>query len=195
MIEPWLVRFADATRAFFDNPKHKRNNHWYWLGVGMAATAMATDSDRHWQIARGIMADAARDIAADGTLPLELARGGRAIHYHAFSVMPLVVLAELGAARGEDWYALNDGALHRLVDVTVAGFAAPEVFDKLAGVPQQRPVTHASGAGWIQLYAARFPERVTGKTLPEMKSGHRWIGGDVTTLAFALSTMKAPPTR
>lgn len=195
VIEPWLVRFADASRAFFDNPNHKRNNHWYWLGVGMAATALAADSDRHWTIARGIMTDAARDIAADGTLPMELARGGRAIHYHAFSVMPLVVLAELGAAKGEDWYALNGGALHRLVAVTIAGFAAPQLFDKLAGTPQQRPVTHASGAGWIQLYAARFPDRVAGKTLPEMRSGHRWIGGDVANLAHVLAALKPPATR
>lgn len=190
-IEPWLFRFADASRKFFDDPKHKRNNHWYWLGLGLGATAIATGSDRHWQAARGIMADAARDIAADGTLPMELARGGRAIHYHAFALMPLVVLAELGAARGENWYALGDGALHRLVDITIAGLADVSLFDRLAGVPQQRPV--GEGAGWLQLYAARFPERVKGKpVLPDTKPGHRWIGGDVTLLAEALSRSRMP---
>lgn len=186
VIEPWLNRFADATRAFFDDPRHKRNNHWYWLGLGIAATALATDSDRHWQIARGIMADAARDIAADGTLAMEIARGGRAIHYHAFAVMPLVVLAELGMSRGENWYALGDGALHRLVDVTLKGLADPTLFDRLARVPQQRPVSHIGGAGWLQLYGARFPDRLKDRVLPDTKSSHRWLGGDVTMLAEAL---------
>lgn len=194
VIEPWLMRFADASRAFFDNPNHKRNNHWYWLGLGVAATALATDSDRHWRIARGIMADAARDIAADGTLPMEIARGGRAIHYHAFAVMPLVVLAELGAARGEDWYALNGGALHRLADVTLRGLAGPALFERLSGVPQQSPV--GAGAGWLQLYGARFPERLRDRPLPETKAGHRWIGGDATLLAQALAALPAAvPTR
>ena len=184
VIELWLMRFADAARAFFDDPKHKRNNHWYWLGLAAGATAIATDSDRHWQIARGIMADAARDIAADGTLPMEIARGGRAIHYHAFAVMPLVVLAELGRVKDEDWYAMGDGALHRLVNVTLQGLADPTLFDRLAGVPQQRPV--GAGAGWLQIYAARFPDRLKDRSLPETKSGHHWIGGDVTLLATAL---------
>ncbi|MEQ1615365.1 MAG: alginate lyase family protein, partial [Hyphomicrobiaceae bacterium] len=161
------------------------------LGLGIAATALATDSDRHWQIARAIMADAARDIAADGTLPMEIARGGRAIHYHAFAVMPLVVLAELGRARGEDWYALGDGALHRLVDVTLRGLADPALFDRLAQVAQQRPVTHVGGAGWLQLYGARFPERLQNRPLPDTKPGHRWIGGDVTVLAATLRRLPA----
>ena len=189
IIEPWLMRFADASRAFFDDPKHKRNNHWYWLGLGIGATALATDSDKHWQIARGIMTDAARDIAADGTLPMEIERGGRAIHYHAFAVMPLVVLAELGRARGEDWYALNNGALHRLVDITIAGFADPALFDRLARVPQQRPLNNSTGAGWIQLYAAHNAARLQGKSLPMMKSGHRWLGGDVQVLDDVLAAL------
>lgn len=194
IIEPWLMRFADGARAFFDDPKHKRNNHWYWLGLGIGATALATNSDQHWQIARGIMTDAARDISADGTLALEMQRGGRAIHYHAFAVMPLVVLAELGRAKGEDWYALNQGALHRLVDVTIAGFAEPAMFDRLAGVVQQRPLTHSTGAGWIQMYAAHNADRLQGKSLPGMKSGHRWIGGDAQVLDEILRLMGRPKT-
>ena len=194
IIEPWLMRFADGARAFFDDPKHKRNNHWYWLGLGIGATGLATDSDKHWQIARGIMTDAARDISADGTLALEIQRGGRAIHYHAFAVMPLVVLAELGRAKGEDWYALNQGALHRLVDVTIAGLADPAMFDRLAGVVQQRPLTHSTGAGWIQMYAAHNADRLQGKSLPGMKSGHRWIGGDAQVLDEILRLMGRPKT-
>jgi len=188
VIEPWLVRFADAARAFFDDPKRRRNNHWYWLGLAVGATALATDSVRHWDMARSIMGDAARDIAADGTLPLELARGGRAIHYHAFAVMPIVVLAELGAARGEDWYGLADGAVHRLVDATLKGLSDPTLFDRLAATPQQRGAE--AGAGWLHLYAARHPDQLTGKARPDMKPGHRWLGGDVAVLDQALKRLR-----
>lgn len=183
LIEPWLIKWADAARAVFDDKSIKRNNHWYWLGLGLGAVGLATGSDTHWQMAKAIMADAARDIAADGTLPHELERQGRALHYHAFSVMPLVTLAELGVSRGEDWYALNGGALHRLVSKTAEGLAEPAIFDKLAGATQERPVK--TFAGWLSLYRARFPGRL--KTDLDQPSSHRWFGGDVSVLRRALA--------
>jgi poly(beta-D-mannuronate) lyase len=187
IIESWLVRFADATIAFFDNRDRKRNNHWYWLGLGVGATALATDSERHWVVARGIMQDAASDIRDDGILPLELDRKARALHYHVFAMMPLIVLAELGASRGEDWYALSNGALHRLVGVTMKGLLDPDPFSTLAGEPQEIPVE--PGAGWLQLYGWRFPERLVDN-LPDVPLGHRWLGGDTTILA---QTLKMAP--
>jgi poly(beta-D-mannuronate) lyase len=187
VIEPWLVRFADATVKFFDDPSHKRNNHWYWQGLALAAVGLGADSDKHWQRARAVMADAARDITAEGTLPMELQRGARALHYHAFSAMPVVALAALGKAKGEDWFALNNKAVERLVQATAKGLADPAVFDKLSGVAQERPVNPF--AGWAQLYTALVP----GQTLtvpPELRDGHRWLGGDVMVLQRVLAGLK-----
>lgn len=187
VIEPWLLRFADRARGFFDDPERRRNNHWYWLGLALGATAIATDSARHWDLARGIMADAARDIASDGTLKAELDRKARALHYHAFAAMPLVVLAELARAKGEDWYAPGDGALHRLVKTTLDGFADPHLFERLSGEPQE-PGTRP-GAGWTGLYRARYPDRAPGAAL-DGAEGHRWLGGSVTILAEALEQIR-----
>jgi poly(beta-D-mannuronate) lyase len=183
IVEPWLIKVADAARAHFDNTSIKRNNHWYWLGLGLGAVGLAANSDKHWQMARGVMNDASRDITAEGTLPLEMAREGRALYYHAFAVMPLVALAELGGARGEDWYALNDGAVHRLVAKTAEGLNDPSIFDKLANTAQQRPVKPV--AGWIALYRARFPDRLP--KAPQQPSKHRWLGGDVEILMQVLA--------
>lgn len=183
-IEPWLVRMADDARSVFDDGTHKRNNHWYWLGLGLGAVGEATGSEKHWAQARDIMRDAARDIAADGSLPMEIARGQRALHYHAFALMPLVTLAEIAHARGEDFDALGNGALGRLVQVTLKGIADPTHFDKLAGVAQERPVN--PGSGWLPLYLHRHA--LEGVPLAAMQPGHRWLGGDVATLAGVLGT-------
>jgi poly(beta-D-mannuronate) lyase len=183
VIEPWLTQWADAARAFFDDPARQRNNHWYWLGLGLGAVGIACDSPRHWDAARAIMHDAARDIAADGSLAHEMTRKGRALFYHAFAAMPLVVLARLAEAKGEDFYAAGGGALHRLVRLTLQGMADPAAFDARAGSPQQRPLK--AGAGWFQLYAERFPDRAHPRA--EMAASHRWLGGDVTLLGKALA--------
>ena len=182
-IEPWLQSFADVARAFFDDPERKRNNHWYWLGLGEAAVGLATESPRHLDIARGIMQDALRDIAPDGSLPEEMARKGRALHYHGFAVTPLVMMAELAASRGEDWYAFENGALHRLVTFTLSGLQSPEKMDALVGVAQERPIN--GHAGWLHVYRRRFPDRVTG-TLPKVSEGHRWLGGNSIVLLDVL---------
>ncbi len=187
VIEPWLERFADRARSFFDDPSRKRNNHWYWLGLGLAATALATDSPRHWAEARGIMTDASADIRADGALPAELDRKSRALQYHTFSLMPLIAMAELAHAKGEDWYALGDGALHRLAALCMRGLADPDVFDRLAKARQDRPVR--PGAGWLQLYASRFKDRIPAG-MPDIAPGHRWLGGDVLLLADVLKFKK-----
>jgi poly(beta-D-mannuronate) lyase len=186
-IEGWLERLATAARAYFDDPHHARNNHWYWLGLGLGATAIATGSEARWAQAREVMADAARDIAADGSLPKELARRGRALHYHAFAVTPLVALAELAAARGEDWYGLGDGALHRLVSFTVRGLIDSSRVEALAGVAQEVGPSTAS-AGWLPLYVARFPGRLQGP-LPVARPNHRWLGGDTRLLGVALGRL------
>ena len=186
-IDDWLKRWADISRAFFDNPEHKRNNHWYWLGLGLAATGLATGSQKHWDMARGIMTDAARDIQADGTLPLELDRKARALHYHVFAVTPLVVMAELGFARGEDWYQLGNGALHRLVSVTARGLRDPRLFEAMPQVETAQEPNTSPGSGWLTLYAHRFPAR-TSPDWPKVAPGHRWLGGDVLLLARAIGS-------
>ncbi|MCB1519947.1 MAG: alginate lyase family protein [Hyphomicrobiaceae bacterium] len=182
-IEPWLLQLANATRRFFDSPGHKRNNHWYWQGLGLGAVALATDTPAMWTEAHAIYRDALADIADDGTLPHEIARGRRALHYHVFAATPLVVLAELAARRGEDWYAEAGGRLHRLVETTRAGLADPRSFSARAGVPQEHRVS--PGSGWMQLYDARFAERSReaphGDALVS-RPGHRWLGGDVRLL-------------
>ncbi|MEQ1718540.1 MAG: alginate lyase family protein [Hyphomicrobium sp.] len=182
VIEPWLSKWADAARSAFDDASIKRNNHWYWLGLGEAAVAIATDDATRWRAAKSIYEDALKDITAEGTLPLEMARQGRALYYHVFALEPLVVMAEIAAARGEDWYALGGGALHRLVKKTAEGLADPAVFDTLAGVAQQRPVK--SGYGWASPYRDRFFERMPNKI--DQPIGHRWLGGDVDVLTTAM---------
>ena len=190
-IAPWLIRLAEASWQDLAQPGRKHNNHWYWLGLGIGAAAIADDNPKYWELARSIMHDAARDIAADGSLPMELARGKRALHYHAFALMPLTALAALGAAKGEDFYALGNGALDRLAALTARGLADPQLFDSLAGVAQERPVK--PGAGWMQFYAGARGTRlgeVADRITPPVAPGHRWLGGNADMLLAALQRVR-----
>lgn len=162
-IAGWLVSIGEETKGYFDPRREKgtsdaRNNHSYWAGVELAAIGVAANNRADFDWAVAAYDAGVKQIRPDGTLPLEMARGARALHYHLYALAPLVMLAEFGEANGLDLYAHYDGAIHRLVTVCLAGLANPEPFAKTTGVQQEVPA-HPSGdqIGWAPPYVRRFP--------------------------------------
>ncbi|HEX2725649.1 MAG TPA: alginate lyase family protein, partial [Beijerinckiaceae bacterium] len=98
-------------------------------------------------------------IQPDGTLPLELARRSRALHYHLFACAPLVILAELAAANGRNFYGARDGAVARLAERALSGLADPSFFAQRTGVSQEPVGMSGHTVAWITPFVARFPER------------------------------------
>ena len=164
-IEGWLIQAADLAAGKIKAGDGRR----YWLGLGLGAVGMAVGSDRHWVAARAIAEEAAREIGADGALPVEMVKD-KALQGHVFALMPLVTLATLARAQGEDFYALGDGAIDRL-----AGYVAKGLKEQ----PDVKP-----GAGWSQLYALHAPDAAGVKIgMPRSFMG---LGGDVQMLVRAL---------
>lgn len=155
-IEPWLKTLSQKNLAYWDNLKHKRNNHYYWTGVGIMATALATHDDALRAVAQGIYRKGIDDIAPDGTLPMEMARGQRALHYHDYATAPLVMMAELARLDGQDWYGWRDHAIERLAERVAAGYQDPSWFAQRSGVAQEAAEPKGS-SGWVEFYRLRSP--------------------------------------
>jgi hypothetical protein len=49
------------------------------------------------------------------------------LHYHLYALAPLVLLAEFEEANNLDLYAHANGALHRLVNASIAGLQDPSL--------------------------------------------------------------------
>lgn len=183
VIESWLDRVAAETAK--DLPARRKgggNNHLYWLGFALGASASATGNARHWSLARDVFREAVAHIEADGALPREMARAGMASHYHAFSITPLVMLAELAARRGEDWYPQGNGALHRLAALVVKAGIEPQSLAQRAGAAQ-KPLAR-NNFGWLAFYARRFPGRVPADRL--LAGDDIWLpsaGGNLSLMA------------
>ena len=162
-ITEWFQSVGQQTMGYYDGHKKvghgdSQNNHLYWAGLELAAIGVAANNhdDFNWAIATYDIG--AGKIQPDGTLPLEMARGSRALHYHLYALAPLVLLAEFGEANGIDLYAHANGSLHRLVSVSVAGLQDPAPFAKAAGVQQEMPrKINADQIGWALPYLRRFP--------------------------------------
>lgn len=157
-IDAWLREVSRATLDFWRNkPSAKHNNHYYWTGVGVMATAVATSDRDLLAEARTIYDSGLSDISDNGTLPYEMARGHRALHYHNFSAMPLVMMAEMARTTNQDWFALRDHRLSKLVDRVAAGLRDPAWFEKAAGASPQI-IPPRRDLGWVVIYRARVPD-------------------------------------
>lgn len=180
-ITPWLVRIAAATRDA-DAINHLHNNLVYWAGLNLAS--IGTLAGRPDLVDAGIARarEGIRDIQPDGTLVRELKRGERALHYHNFSLMPLVFTAELARPRGVDLYAENDGALRRLADLVIRAVIDESSFSAYLPTPQRLfPWTFTSDLAWLEPYSLH----VHDPRLPALMASRRpfvnlRLGGNVT---------------
>ena len=207
-ITAWLVRVARSTQGYFDvrrakHTKDGRNNHLYWAGFAVMSAGIAANDRSLYNWGVSTYRDGVRQIAADGSLPLEMARGQRALHYHLFAAAPLVTMAEFAEANGQDLYAENHGALHRLVDRCVAGLEDNSWFAQQSAFPQDTPGPHLTAAdvAWLRPYAERFPNPAIAQLLAQASSLHvLYLGGDPPTVIRQSSrpdkrARTAPPAR
>ena len=160
-ISGWLTKIALATRDWYDAAAQRHpqgNNHLYWAGAELAAVAAVADRKDLLDWAIHAYKNGVDQIEPDGTLPLEMARGARALHYHLYALAPLVFIAEMAEGNGIDLYAFRGHALARLVNVCLLGLRDPAFFATRAHAQQEVPATpKGDDAYWAVPYSYRFP--------------------------------------
>jgi poly(beta-D-mannuronate) lyase len=185
-VQTWFAHLAEASEAYYATwPPGSHNNHFYWLALALAGTAICTNDPARLERAFAIYDEAMAAITPEGTLPLEMGRKGRAFAYHLFSLVPLVFVAEIGVVNGRDLYASHGGAIHRLARSVQAGLTgSSELFDRESGVAQQHDqsggITPYS-VSWGEPYYVRFPDKQLGELIaPRRPIIYPWVGGNVT---------------
>ncbi len=159
-VENWIGVWARTVHADYTTGTgrdSRNNNHAYWAALSVGLAAVVGNNQTLFAWAMDGYRKAAGKIGADGILPLELARGPKALHYHLFSLQALVPLAELGMRNGQDLYAEGDRALDRLIGVALAGLAEPTLFEQRTG-KKQDSVGDIGGndLAWMEPYYTRF---------------------------------------
>jgi len=159
-ITTWLAAVALRNIDYYkkrDDKSDGRNNHRYWAGFTAMAAGIAADRKDLFDWGVDSFKIGARQIQPDGTMPLEMMRRSRALHYHIFAAAPLVTMAELASANGVDLYKADGNALSRLVRLVVAGIDDPSLFATKAGVTQEAMHLHADDIAWAAPFERRFP--------------------------------------
>jgi poly(beta-D-mannuronate) lyase len=182
-IRRWLgtvaSRAIDYVERKENNPESDAwNNHRYWAGfaVCVAGIAIGDRGDYEWGISS--YKAGVDQIQLNGVLPLEMARAGRALHYHVYALAPLIMIAEMAEANGLDLYHLRNDAIHRLVRLCIAGLQNPDIFSKATGVTQEdAEVTSGIYIGWAVPYVKRFPNAQLSAWISQAHSTSFWQWG------------------
>lgn len=180
----WLEKIAKRVRSDYDQKldrQSRRNNHIYWAGLSVMATAISTQDPElyNWGISKalqGIM-----DITDEGFLKEELDRARRARHYQSFALQALTMMAFLADRNGTDLYVLNNSSLHRLAKKTLEGYQDASVFEKATSVKQE-PID-LRDLDWTTAYLFKNPSSLNLANLKENTPEFSpWLGGDLSVM-------------
>jgi poly(beta-D-mannuronate) lyase len=185
VILPWIVSVVQQTENYYDTRRRKEtgdseNNHLYWAGVEISAAGIAANDRQLFNWGMDAYRAGVARIQPDGSLPLEMKRGQRALHYHLFAAAPLVYLAEFGEDNGLHLYAEHNHALKKLADLSTLGMVDNSFFVKATGVAQDTPngPPTAEQISWARIYVARFPDPMISKLIAQAPSlSYMYLGG------------------
>ena len=137
-IETWLGQVADKVESEWslDAPRHKINNHYYWVGWSLMATGVVLDRRDLFDWGVSMYRIFASQDGPGGYLPNELKRDTRALGYHNFALTPLAMMAAFGKANGVDLADAGGGALKRLAGRVLQGLNDPAIFAAKTGYRQ-----------------------------------------------------------
>jgi poly(beta-D-mannuronate) lyase len=181
----WMKTVARQTMDYYDAARsmpggEAENNHLYWAGVEIAAIAIAADDRPMFDWAVATYRNGVQQITPEGTLPLEMLRGQRALHYHLYAIAPLVYIAEFGSDNSIDLFAEDDYALRRLVNRAIAGLAGSGYFDHETGIRQDTPQgpPTAEAISWAKIYVKHFPDSQISALLAQAPTlSYMYLGG------------------
>ncbi|MBL8670153.1 MAG: alginate lyase family protein [Alphaproteobacteria bacterium] len=192
-IARWLRAIGDRVAQYYMRPPRpglsdKANNHAYWAALATSVAGIAA-GDRDlldWGLTR--FAAALGDVDADGFLERELMRGSKALHYHRFSIEPLLFLALVARANAVAVAPDGQAALDRLIARVRAGLDDPAPFQARTGQAQDfvggQDGTRAIGRNdwsWAELALALRPDAaLEARVAPQRPFAVRWLGGDLT---------------
>ena len=195
-VEVWLAAVVTKQTGYPGNRLTCCNNHRYWRGLEAAIAGVVTSDDRLFRYGIGAFRAALRSMNPDGSLPQEMARGKRALHYQNFAVLPLVFIAEIAARQGYDLYGLDvDGRhIHLAVDFLLGAMDDPARLRRYSAEPQDLGfIDRREELNWLEPYHRRFPGPATARWLSRLRPlAHTWTGGPGTLYFAGLETARAP---
>jgi poly(beta-D-mannuronate) lyase len=115
-----VKEYSDQTSRWYQK---RSSNHGLWAGLAVANSGIVLNDRSKLDFGLALLHDGLGAVAADGSLPDEMARGDRAQLYQHFATMAIMGLVAIAEANGRALDSKQQQALLRLLrfDIDAAG--------------------------------------------------------------------------
>lgn len=182
----WLRKAAHQLISY-EKPDALGNNHHYWRALAATSIGVLSNDDVLFRYGMEVFKQAVGQEDESGAFPLEMARHENAIHYQAFALQPLIMIAEFGERQQVDLYGVTEHGRTIRDAVVFLGqaIADPAVVKKYTSDVQKTNFS-PDGIAELEFYLARFgregvPSSIT--TLLRRPATATRVGGSTTVLA------------
>ena len=165
LIEAWLAGIARSSMTFFDTDaptKSQKNNLRAWAALAVARVGVTLGDQEMITWADASIRLVICTADPDGSLPLEMARKGLALHYQMHALAALVPAAVLLEREGHALFEACNGNLHRSIRFALTAFADPTAVTRLAKSEQSyfdgSDKLQGFELAWAVSYLATFPD-------------------------------------
>jgi poly(beta-D-mannuronate) lyase len=188
-IEIWLRKVAKKQTSYPGMGTACCNNHSYWRGLEAAIVGVVTNDNNLFRFGIRKYISALNSMNKDGSFPLEMARGRRAIHYQNFAILPLVYIAEIATRQGYDLYSMNiDGKdLHLAINFLMRCIEDNDIVQRYTASSQDFSFFFKKRElNWMEPYNRRFKNKEIETLLNGKRPiNHRWNGGSSTLYFYS----------
>ncbi len=212
-IEQWLDRLVwrrGPGRERDPDLSSSQNNHRYLSDSVTMAWGILRGDDEAFRSGIERYLAALEQMRPDGSLPLETARGARALSYQRHAISSLVAIAEMAAVQGYDLYGIEGGqgqSIHRAIEFLLDGIDDPAIvwpyaMENVNPGPYRNYKVQDLGfmkerghgrhyMAWVEAYRARFPtselalrlqDRLDAFGAAEQPLIDEYIGGNASCL-------------
>ena len=145
------------------NAGSSENNHFFWRGLAATAAGVISSDDALFNYGLSTYKTALDEMDGQGAFPLEMQRHELALHYQAFAIEPLVMIAELAGRQGLRLFGFKEKerGLADAVRFLAGAMRDPAVVKRYT--PEEQTMSPDLDAGsqamaWLELWNARFGE-------------------------------------
>ncbi|MBB3659243.1 hypothetical protein FHX15_004507 [Rhizobium sp. BK650] len=149
-VKRWFSRLSDVFIGEFTPPLNPREEKYkwldnnantrYWAGAAVGMLAVHVQDAAKFDWAMMVLHSGLDQIQDDGSLPSELRRGARSLHYQSFAMSALAILVNLADSNKVSLSPNEERRLLNAINFTIEMYRNPEILSKRVGHEQiERP--------------------------------------------------------